>query len=260
MFRYLSALLVGLALAAGASAADKKLTIRWHGQSFFEIISSKGTRVVIDPHAIEQFGRQSVEADLVVCSHPHSDHSRLDVVENKDKSKPKILLGVKDEKGDGKKFAWTHFDEKVKDVHVSSVGTYHDEMQGMKRGLNSVTVIEVDGFRIVHLGDLGHKLSDNQVKLIGKDVDVLMVPVGGIYTLNGSEAKEVVEQIKPRFHILPMHYGIKNLYEDLLTADEFLDEQDNVRKDKPVELTLEVGAKAPAKPDIVLLRWVGDKP
>lgn len=262
MLRYLTALLAGLALAAGARAADKdKLTIRWHGQSFFEIVSSKGTRVVTDPHAIEQFGRQKVEANLVLCSHLHSDHTRLDVVENKDKSKPTILYGVKDEKGDGKKLVWNNFDEKVKDVHVTAVGTYHDDMQGMKRGLNSVMVIEVDGFRIVHLGDLGHKLSDNQIKLIGKDVDVLMVPVGGIYTLNGSksEAKEVVEQIKPRFAILPMHYGIKNVYEDLLTADEFLDEQDNVRKDKG-ELTLEVGAKPPAKAEIVVLRWVGDKP
>jgi L-ascorbate metabolism protein UlaG (beta-lactamase superfamily) len=253
MFRHLTALLAALALAAGVGAADKKLTIRWHGQSFFEIVSSQGTRVVIDPHAIEQFGRQSVPADLVVCSHLHSDHTRLDVVEGK----PKVLFGVKDEKGDFKKFAWTQFDEKFKDVHLYSVGTYHDDMQGMRRGLNSVTVLEVDGYRVVHLGDLGHKLSDNQLKRIGQ-VDVLMIPVGGVYTLNGSEAKEVVEQIKPRFCILPMHYGIKGQYEDLLTADEFLDEQDNVRKGL-IELTLDVGAKPPAKPQIVLLRWTGEK-
>jgi L-ascorbate metabolism protein UlaG (beta-lactamase superfamily) len=260
MFRHVTALVAALVVAAGASAADKKLTIRWHGQSFFEIISSGGTAIVIDPHAIEAFGRQSVKADVVICSHLHNDHTRIDVID--EKSKPKILYGVKDEKGDRRKFVWTEFDEKVnKDVRVRSVGTYHDDEQGLKRGLNSVTIIEVDGFRIVHLGDLGHKLTENQLKLIKKDgeVDVLMVPVGGIYTLNGSEAKEVVEQIKPRYYIIPMHRGIKGQYEDLLTADEFLEDQTNVRKDQPMELTLDVGAKVPDKPEIVLLRWVGDK-
>jgi L-ascorbate metabolism protein UlaG (beta-lactamase superfamily) len=256
MLRYLTALVAAAALAAGASAADKKLTIRWHGQSFFEIISSKGTRVVTDPHAIDQFGRQSVKADLVVCSHLHSDHTRLDVIENvKD---AKVLFGVKDDKGN-KKYAWTNFDEKVNDVHVYSVGTFHDDEQGLKRGLNSVTVFEVDGYRIAHLGDLGHKLSDRQLEKIGK-VDVLMIPIGGIYTLNGSDAKDVVAQIKPRFYIVPMHYGIKGTYEDLLTADEFLEDQDNVRKDI-AELTLDVPApdKAPEKPQIVILRWIGDR-
>jgi L-ascorbate metabolism protein UlaG (beta-lactamase superfamily) len=254
MLRHLTALLSALALAAGAGAADKKLTIRWHGQSFFEIVTSQGTRVVTDPHAIEQFGRQSVKADLVLISHLHTDHTRLEVVEGK----PKVLVGVKDEKGDFKKFTWNLFDEKVKDVRVYSVGTYHDDVQGMRRGLNTVMVIEADGYRIVHLGDLAHKLSDNQLRRIGP-VDVLMIPVGGVYTLNGSEAKEVVEQIKPRYCILPMHYGIKGQYEDLLTADEFLEDQANVRKDRPIELTLDVGARPPAKPEIVLLRWTGDK-
>ena len=253
MLRYLTALLAVVALTAGADAADKKLTIRWHGQSFFEIVSSDGTTIVLDPHAIENFGRQSVKADLVVCSHPHSDHTRLEVIEGK----PKVLYGVKDEKGDGRKLAWSNFDEKIKSIRLYSVGTYHDDVQGMRRGLNTVTVIEVDGFRIAHLGDLGHELSASQLKQIG-EVDVLMVPIGGVYTLNGTDAKKVVEQIKPRFAIVPMHYGIKGVYEDLLTADEFLEEQENVVKDKG-ELTLEVGAKPPAKPEVVLLRWVGDK-
>ena len=253
MLRHLTALFAALALAAGAGAADKKLTIRWHGQSFFEIVTSDGTRIVTDPHAIEQFGRQSVQADVVVCSHLHSDHTRLEVVEGK----PKVLYGVKDEKGDGRKFVWTNFDEKVKNVRLYSVGTYHDNVQGVSRGLNSVTVIEADGFRIAHLGDLGHELTASQLKLIG-EVDVLMVPVGGVYTLNGEDAKKVVAEIKPRFAIIPMHYGIKGTYEDLLTIDEFLEEQENVVKDKG-EFSLEVGAKPPAKPQIVMLKWVGER-
>jgi L-ascorbate metabolism protein UlaG (beta-lactamase superfamily) len=256
MLRHLTALVAALALAAGAGAADKKLTIRWHGQSFFEIISAGGTRVVTDPHAIDAFGRQSVPADLVVCSHLHNDHTRLDSIDGK--SKPKLLYGVKEDKSSPLKYAWTNFDEKFKDVHLYSIGTFHDDEQGLKRGLNSVTVFEVDGYRIAHLGDLGHKLSKADLKSIGQ-VDVLMIPVGGIYTLNGGEAKEVVEQIKPRFFIIPMHYGIKKVYEDVLTADEFLEDQTNVRKGNPEELTLDVGAKPPEKPEIVLLGWNGMK-
>ncbi len=254
MFRYLTALLAAATLAAGAGAAEKNVTIRWHGQSFFEIITTRGTRIVLDPHAIEQFGRQSVSADIVICSHPHSDHTRLEVIENRDKAK--ILHGVKEDKSSARKYAWTNFDEKIKDVHIYSVGTYHDDEQGLKRGLNSVTVIEADGYRIVHLGDLGHKLSENQLKLIGK-VDVLMVPIGGIYALNGAEAKEVVKQLEPRYYILPMHYGIKDRYEDLLTKDEFLEEQPyEVRKGNPPEdLKLQVGARPPEKPEIVFLGW-----
>jgi L-ascorbate metabolism protein UlaG (beta-lactamase superfamily) len=256
MLRHLTALLTALAVAAGASAADKKVTIRWHGQSFFEIISSAGTRVVIDPHAIEQFGRQSVMADLVICSHLHPDHTRLDAVENA--AKAKILQGVKEDKNTKTRTNWNLYDEKFKDIHVFAVGTYHDDEQGLKRGLNTVTVFEMDGYRIAHLGDLGHKLSADELKRIGQ-VDVLMIPVGGIYTINGGEAKEVVEQIKPRYFIVPMHRGIKGVYDDLLTADEFLEEQTNVHKGELPELTLDVGAQAPKQPEIVLLKWVGEK-
>jgi L-ascorbate metabolism protein UlaG (beta-lactamase superfamily) len=258
MLRHLTALAAALFLACGAHAADKKLTIRWHGQSFFEIITSAGTRVVTDPHAIEQFGRQSVEADLVLCSHLHNDHTRLDAIENKGGKKPTVLYGVKEDKNTKTRTTWNTFDEKFKDVHVYAVGTYHDDEQGLKRGLNSVMVIEVDGFRIVHLGDLGHQLTPDELKRIGK-ADVLMVPIGGIYTLNGGEAKEVVAQIKPRYFIVPMHYGIKGVYEDLLTDEEFLEEQTNVRKGQPPDLTLEVGAPPPEKAEIVRLRWNGDK-
>ena len=102
----------------------------------------------------------------------------------------------------------------VKDVRIRNVGTFHDTQQGMERGRNAVFVIEADGLKIVHLGDLGHILTDEQVRQIGP-MDVLMVPVGGVYTINGSKAKEVVAQLKPKRYILPMHYGT-------LTFDELL--------------------------------------
>jgi L-ascorbate metabolism protein UlaG (beta-lactamase superfamily) len=104
-----------------------------------------------------------------------------------------------------------------------------------------------------HLGDLGHELSEEQVKAIGP-VDVLMVPVGGIYTLNGDGAKKVVGQLKPRLYVLPMHYGTK-VYMDLPGPDEFLDGQKDVRALADTNL-LEFPATLKAdRPTVVVLGW-----
>lgn len=253
MSRLLTAFLISLLAAGTAAAADaKKLSIRWHGQSMFEIKTSAGTRIVTDPHGIEVFGRKEIEADLVLISHRHNDHTQVGILQNPKKAT--VIHGLTDLKGDGKRLDWNLIDQKFKDVHLRTVGVFHDTEFGMARGKNTVFIIEVDGLRIVHLGDLGHTLSDEQVRRIGP-VDILMIPVGGVYTLNGSEAREVVKQLKPRKYILPMHHGTK-VYEDLLTADEFLDEQkkENIRRSKSNELIVEPDFK-PAEPVIVLLHW-----
>jgi L-ascorbate metabolism protein UlaG (beta-lactamase superfamily) len=121
------------------------------------------------------------------------------------------------------------------------------------RGKNAAFIVEADGLVICHLGDLGHELSAEQVKAIGP-VDVLMVPVGGIYTLNGEMAKKVVAQLKPRLYVLPMHYGTK-VYQDLPGPDEFLDGQKEVRVLADTNL-LEFPADLKAdRPTVVLLGW-----
>ncbi len=242
-------------LAASASAQDKKLTIRWFGQSFFQITTSAGTKIVIDPHAIEQYPRVQVEADLVLITHPHLDHSTLTPITNRDKAK--ILHGIKVA---GRRQDWVPIDEKFKDVQVYSLGTFHDKESGMARGKNTVFIIEADGLRICHLGDLGHELSDRQVQTIGT-VDVLMIPIGGIYTLNGTDAKKVMAQIKPRRLVLPMHYGTK-AFEDLVGPEEFLDGLKNVvRQLDTNEIVLNPAEKPPEEPKVVLLGWKkgGDK-
>jgi L-ascorbate metabolism protein UlaG (beta-lactamase superfamily) len=258
MFRFGIALFTAALLALPVSAQGKQLTIRWHGQAFFEIHTSAGTRIVIDPHAIEAFGeRKNIKADLICITHLHNDHTQVGVIENFDERKADkmVRLGLIPGKGgDRTKEEWNPIDEKFKDVHIRTVGVYHDEMRGMQRGKNSVFIFEVDGLHIVHLGDLGHLLSKDQIKKIGP-VDVLMIPVGGVYTINGSEAKKVVEQLKPRYYILPMHYGIKG-YDALLTPDEFLEDQkkENILYPRK-ELVIDVGAKPPAEPKIVMLPW-----
>jgi L-ascorbate metabolism protein UlaG (beta-lactamase superfamily) len=255
MKRFLVALTV-LVVCAAAARADEKLTLRWHGQSFFDLTTSKGTRIVFDPHAIEAYGRQNVSADLVLLSHFHTDHTRIEVIDNVKKAK--ILTGLKDLKGDGKQVEWNAIDETFKDVKIRTVGSYHDSTGGMQRGKNGIFVVEVDGLKIAHLGDLGHELSAAQVKKIGP-VDVLLIPVGGVYTINGSDAKKVVEQLKPKRFIIPMHYGTK-VYDDLLSAEEFLDDNEDgtVEQFKTNELVLDASKPAPKKPVIAVLHWNKD--
>jgi L-ascorbate metabolism protein UlaG (beta-lactamase superfamily) len=206
---------------------------------------------------IDAFGRNVVNADLVLLSHNHTDHVQTSVVENLDKAK--VLRGLKDTKGDGKNVEWNLIDETFKDVKIRTLATFHDQMNGRQRGLNSIFILEFDGLKVAHLGDLGHKLSDAQLKKLG-DVDVLFIPVGGVYTLNGEDAAKVVRQIKPRRYIIPMHYGVP-VYDDLLSADEFLEDmkKETVKKYKTNELLIDPSAKAPADPEVAVLHWKSDK-
>ncbi len=248
MTRMLAALAAGLVLTAPPAAAQPgKVEIRWHGQSFFELKTSKGTRVVFDPHAIEAYGRKTVEADLVLMSHNHNDHTQLGVIPTKGR---KDILGLKLV---GKRWDWNHVEETFRDIKLHTVPVYHDRTQGMDRGKNTVFVLEVDGLKIVHLGDLGHILTDEQLKQIGP-VDVLMIPVGGVYTINGIEAKRVVAQLKPTRYVLPMHYGTA-VYDDLLPITAFREDQKNVKVFTTNLLTVDAGAKPPDEPVIAVLGW-----
>jgi L-ascorbate metabolism protein UlaG (beta-lactamase superfamily) len=253
MIRFFPAVALLLFCTAVSSAQDKKPIVRWRGQSFFEIITSKGTRIVTDPHAIEAYGRPLVKADLILMTHFHVDHTRTDAVT--DAKKAKQINALKKVEGD-RPPEWNVIDEKFKDVHIRTVGTYHDDMAGLQRGKNGVFVLELDGLRIAHLGDLGHTLSREQLKKIGK-IDVLMIPVGGVYTLNGLEAQKVVAQIKPTRYVIPMHYGTK-VYDDLLNLDYFLAEQKmgTVKRFLNTnELVLDPKAEAPKVPIIAILDW-----
>jgi L-ascorbate metabolism protein UlaG (beta-lactamase superfamily) len=199
--------------------AWKPIKVTWHGQSFFEIKSSKGTNIVMDPHLIPAYGRvQGVKGDIVLISHNHNDHTQIGALENAKEKNFKVIPGLK---GAGLRADWNLVKEQVKDVKIRTLGLYHDTEQGLKYGRNTAFILEVDGWRIVNLGDLGHLLTPEQIKKIGP-VDVLMLPVGGIYTLNGAEAKKVVDQLKPKEYIFPQHYGTK-VYDELLGPDEFME-------------------------------------
>ncbi len=236
---------------------EQTLKVRWLGQSYFQIESTEGRKIVIDPHAIPAFGRQTVAAEFILVSHPHDDHALIEIIEvpagAKQFNEKDILRGVIETKP-GKQ-EWKVIDEKRGNIRVRNIATYHDTMNGMQRGKNSIWIIEMNGLVLCHLGDLGHELSGEQVKAIGK-IDVLMIPIGGIYTINGEQAQNVLKQLKPRLYVLPMHYGVPG-YDELAGPEEFLDgvKKDDIKKMPGTnELAFAPDLKLDA-PKIVLLGW-----
>ncbi len=221
--------------------------LTWHGQSFFVLESAAGTRIAMDPYgaALGYSPPAGLRADAVTVSHEHPDHNNVALLGAV--GKPKILRGLtNDRKG------WLKIDERIKDVSVRSVGTYHDDEQGRKRGLNTVFVFEVGGLRIAHLGDLGHVLNDQQLADIGS-VDVVLVPVGGTFTVDGQQANRVVDQLRPRLVVIPMHHHSKSSpVRELATVDEFLAGRAHVRREPSDTIAITGVKKRPWAETVVL--------
>jgi L-ascorbate metabolism protein UlaG (beta-lactamase superfamily) len=185
----------------GVYAATKELEVEWYGHSFFSLRTSGGTKVVIDPYGSMGYPMPgSLQGDILTVSHEHFDHNNVGLV----KGSPTVIRGLKDGGRD-----WDQIDQSIKDIRLYTIPTYHDGERGAKRGRNSIFVYEVDDLRLAHLGDLGHLLSDEELRMVGK-VDLLFIPVGGFYTIDGHEATKVLEQIKP-WAAIPMHYKTKVL-------------------------------------------------
>jgi L-ascorbate metabolism protein UlaG (beta-lactamase superfamily) len=236
-----------LALPAHAHAAPPAGKLTWYGQACFLLETAAGTRILMDPFAkgIGYEIPQGFKADIVTISHEHPDHNNVAFVAGK----PRVIRGLTaDKKG------WTRVDEKVKDVSIRNVGVYHDDQRGATRGLNTVFIFEVGGVRIAHLGDLGHVLNDAQLAAIGA-VDVLLIPVGGTFTIDGLKATRVIEQLRPRIMVIPMHYKTDaSTIKELESAALFLDGKQNVRKETSNTIALSPMKARPAA-EIVVLRY-----
>jgi len=208
-------------LLAGQVSAEGSVTIEWKGHSCFVFTSSEGVRVLTDPFSEGVgYALPEVEVDVVTVTHEHYDHNNVGVA----KGDPTILRGLA-----GNKVA--KIDQEIKGVRFRTVPSFHDDAQGKKRGLNAIFVIEMDGIKIAHLGDLGHILTKDQVKSLGT-IDILLIPVGGRVTIDGAQAQKVMAQLNPKIAI-PMHYGTPDLSFSLDPVDDFLKGQKNVmREDK----------------------------
>jgi L-ascorbate metabolism protein UlaG (beta-lactamase superfamily) len=249
----LSAALVALGLtgarviSARAAASPVVGRLTWLGQSCFVLETAAGTRIVMDPipKGLGYALPVGLKADAVTISHEHADHNNLGLLANK----PKVLRGLTaDKKG------WAKIDDKVKEVAVHSVGVYHDDSRGAERGLDTVFLFEVGGMRIAHLGDLGHLLTDDQLSEIGA-VDVVLVPVGGAFTVDARQASRVVDQLHPRLMVIPMHYKTDvTTIKELAGVEAFLDGKPNVRREATNTIPL-TGLKSRPGTEVVVLGY-----
>jgi L-ascorbate metabolism protein UlaG (beta-lactamase superfamily) len=254
--------------------APTKPVIAWHGQSFFTLTTTQGVIIAFDPHAIEEYGRMlGMRANIVLMSHNHPDHVQKGIFENEKEPGDKAPLVIPGWKMANGQETWNLIDVRFRrlGIHIRSVGCFHDDVGGLKRGINTIFIVEVDGWTICHLGDLGHKLLPAQLKAIGGpgSMDVLMIPCGGIYSLNGSEARDVLAQLKPKEYIFAMHIGTK-IYDDLLPIDEFVDENPYpvavVREDqvivnkKPRENASWLRKESPKSDNSIVLERGDDRP
>lgn len=181
------------------------MTINWYGQSCFRL-ENKDVSLLIDPFSKEIGLRiPRLNDTIFLVSHEHFDHNNVTEA-------PKESFIVR---GPG--------EYETKGVFVQGISSFHDNNQGKERGLNTMYIITMEDIRICHLGDLGQaKLTDEQIDAIG-NVDILMIPVGGKYTIDAHQAVEIISEIEPKI-IIPMHYKVEGLKIDLDGPQKFLKE------------------------------------
>jgi len=182
--------------------------IYWAGQSCFQIEVSNSrdhsADIVIDPYD-EKIGLKlpNLSADILLVTHNHHDHNNIKGV----KGTPFLVEGPGE--------------YEVKGVFIQGIPSFHDDKEGKERGLNTIYVLEAEDIRFCHLGDLGQKqLTDEQLEKIDR-VDVLMIPVGGEYTIDSQAAQRIIGQIEPRI-VIPMHFALSKSDSKLDDVSKFL--------------------------------------
>ena len=170
------------------------MKITWYGHACFGV-ESEGYRIVLDPYEkVRGYEPLHLTANEVLCSHDHFDHNCRAAVK---------VTGAKSP------------------FRISAVAAFHDDQEGALRGKNTVHIMGAEGLTVVHLGDLGHQLNRQQTALL-RGCDVLLIPVGGTYTVDPIGAKAVVDALHPRI-VVPIHYRRGNIgFENIAPLEEFL--------------------------------------
>jgi len=166
------------------------MKVKWLGHACFLLTSESGPRIITDPYTPGAFGLDyappAETADIVTVSHDHADHNNVAAV----KGNPQVVQGVGSHEAKG--------------IQFKGIATAHDESSGKERGSNTIFCFTLDGINVCHLGDLGHDLSEQAVADIG-DVDVLLIPVGGNFTIDAAVADTVCQRLAPKV-VIPMHF------------------------------------------------------
>lgn len=205
-------LILGSSVNAGTLKKDsyvekKGITIEYFGQSSFGISNSEGMQIVTDPYdPMLGYKFPSISTQVLTVSHDHFDHNNVAALKGYEQ-----LINA------------TTGSFTSEDIEISGFSSWHDTTQGSERGANTIYTYEVNKIKVCHLGDLGHEPSEELINSIGK-VDVLMIPVGGFFTINSDEAIKIINSINPKV-VIPMHYGTeasKPIFEDYLApVDDF---------------------------------------
>lgn len=211
----------------------------WHlGHATFRV-KGKNVTVVFDPYNPEFSGlpKLKLEADIVCVSHQHNDHNFVDCVSGVGETPPFVVSGPGEYEKSG--------------VTIVGVSSYHDDNHGSERGKNTIYLVTIDDINIVHLGDLGQKkLEQDQVEALSS-CDILMIPVGGTYTIEAKDAPDLISQLEPKI-IIPMHYGDGANKFNLDPVDKFL----KVMGKESVERVPKLSANSdrlPEEPEVVIL-------
>jgi len=223
------------------SLDKKEVIIDYYGHSCFMITTPDNTKILMDPVEFKGYHMpEGIKPDVVTVSHNHPDHNRIDKVAGE----PEIFLGVS---SDNQKV--NTIKKKVNEVSIYTVPSWHDPG---RHGVNAIFVYEFDGIRIVHLGDLGTTLSESQVEAIG-EVDILMIPVGGQFTISGSDADEVIRQLNVKSIVLPMHYKTE-AFSLPYSSEDFMQGKDNCKRISGNTFTLNL-SNMPQKREIVVMDY-----
>ncbi|MCX7911944.1 MAG: MBL fold metallo-hydrolase [Dehalococcoidales bacterium] len=210
------------------------MKIKYLAHASFLITSAGGVRIITDPYESAGGIRHAPireTADIVTVSHEHADHNHVASI----RGNPAVVKQ----------------DATIKGVKIRAIPVAHDEKGGGQRGKNTIFCLEVDGIRLCHCGDLGHILTEAQVKAIGA-VDILMVPVGGFYTIDAGIASRVCDQLNPRI-VLPMHYKTEKVDYPITGVEEFLKGKTGVVRAEGSELDISAD-KLPRTRQIIVLR------
>ena len=192
------------------------MKIRWRGHSSF-IIETGNKTIVMDPfNADYGYPMTPITADIVTVSHDRRDHNAGATIDGQ----PRVILGIGTVEMEG--------------ISITGIASFHDRNAGRERGLNTIFKISAEGLGLVHLGDLGQILSAQQVREIGT-VDVLLVPVGGRYTIDAEEAVGIVQTLQPKI-VIPMHFATPHLSFALAPVEKFISHYNTVIKKPYLEV------------------------
>lgn len=213
----------------------KPIAVRWWGQAFVTIETYWNLTVAIDPYATSiGYDDPNITAHVVLVTHGHADHSNVSLLgaaapsvagldDDGDVASIDMVLDRLPNQDEPTIAAYSpsaQYSDHA--VRFRTIASFHDDQSGGRRGKNAMFLVVADGVRILHCGDLGQtKLTEDQLRQIG-NVDVLLIPVGGVYTIDGKEAVGIVEQISPRY-VVPIHYKTPQLSFVLRTSEDFLE-------------------------------------